>query len=202
MKDPKVDAYIHDAGEFAQPILHHLRDLVHAAAPDIEEGLKWGMPYFTHQGSLLCFMAAFKKHCAFRFWDGKLMEDPEGILLDVGKSNMMDIGKISSLEDLPAEEVLSRYVANALAVAKTGEKPKKASRSTAEVPPMPDDLAAALQENDAARATFEGFSNSNKKEYVEWLTDAKTEKTRLKRLATAIEWMAEGKVRNWKYIKK
>jgi uncharacterized protein YdeI (YjbR/CyaY-like superfamily) len=201
-KDPRVDEYIAKAADFARPILGHLRAVVHAACPDAGETIKWGFPHFEHKG-LLCNMAAFKSHCAFGFWKGAVLAETHPELAD-GSPAMGQLGRIGSLADLPAEETLLLYVRDAAALNERGvksparSKPRTQERELA----VPDDLLDALRQNEPARATFEGFSYSNKKEYVEWLAEAKSAETRRRRLEQAVEWMAEGKIRNWKYVRK
>jgi uncharacterized protein YdeI (YjbR/CyaY-like superfamily) len=203
-RDPRVDAYIDKAAEFARPILRHLRELVHTGCPDVEETIKWGFPHFEHKG-MLCSMAAFKQHCAFGFWKGALLAEKHPELAGAEDPAMGQLGRITALSDLPDDEALLLYVREAAALNDQGvkspnrSKPKPKEERTLEVP---DDLSAALRKNPPALATFEGFSYSNKKEYVEWLTEAKSEETRKRRLDQAVEWMAEGKVRNWKYVRK
>lgn len=200
--DPRIDAYIKKSAPFAQPILEHLRGLVHKAHPQIEETIKWSFPHFEYKG-IVCSMAAFKEHCSFGFFKASLMKDDKDLLKRVGKTEMGHFDKIRSLEDLPSDKVLIAYIREAVRLNEEGikvPKPKPAAVPKKALDP-PTDLLAALKKNKAAQKTFEGFSPSNKREYIEWIVDAKTEATRAKRLETAIEWMAEGKVRNWKYIK-
>jgi len=199
--DKRIDAYIAKSAPFAQAILQHLRALVHKALPQVNETIKWGMPYFEHQG-LLCGMAAFKQHCAFLFWKGSLLSDPQQLLQQGEKTAMGHLGKITSLEDLPADKVLAAYIKEAAALNEEGAKAPAKTPKPHEELEVPDYLKKALAQNKAAAKTFADFSYSNKKDYLEWLTEAKTEDTRIKRLNTAIEWMAEGKPRNWKYMQK
>ena len=197
--DPRVDAYIAKMAPFAQPILEHLRELVHEACPEVTETLKWGMPSFEYKG-LLCGFAAFKAHCTFGFWKAALMEDPKGALkLYNEKDAMGSMGKITSLKDLPKDSVIKALVKEARRLNDEGIKvPKKPAAPKPEIA-EPDYLTKALKKNAAARKTWEGFSPSCKREYLEWLTEAKTEPTREKRLATTLAQLEEGKQRNWKY---
>jgi uncharacterized protein YdeI (YjbR/CyaY-like superfamily) len=201
--DPRVDAYIEKAADFAQPILSHLRAVVHAGCPEVEETIKWGFPHFDYKG-IFCSMAAFKSHCAFGFWKGSLLAAEEPDLAEPEKPAMGQLGRITALSDLPDEETMLRYVRKAAALNDQGVKaPNRAKKPPASRDlEIPDDLLAALRTNPQAAAAFEGFSFSNKKEYVEWLTEAKSEATRKRRLETAVEWIAEGKIRNWKYVRK
>lgn len=195
-RDARVDAYVARSAPFAQPILAHLRELVHEVCPEVEETMKWSFPHFTHNG-ILCSMAAFKQHCALAFWRGAEVVGGAG---ETPGEAMGQFGRITALEDLPSREVLAGYLRKAVALNESGgggaPTPKRAPK-----PPLavPDYLTAALAENERARAAFEGFSPSHRREYVEWITGAKGEATRSRRLATALEWMAEGKPRNWKY---
>lgn len=202
--DKKIDAYIMKSADFAKPVLMHIREVVHKACPDVEETIKWGFPNFTYKGSILCSMAAFKQHCAFSFWLGALMKDPKNILKSgEDRTSMGHLGQIKSLEDLPSDKVLQAYIKEAMALIDKGVKmEKKASPAAKKELEVPAFFMSALKKNKKALATFESFSNTNKKDYLEWITEAKTEETREKRMETAIEWMAEGKTRHWKYVKK
>jgi uncharacterized protein YdeI (YjbR/CyaY-like superfamily) len=195
MKNSAVDAYIAKSADFARPILKRLRALMHKACPKVEETIKWGVPHFEYQG-VIAGMAAFKQHAAFGFWKRRLMKDPAGFF-SKGESGMGG-RKIRSINELPSDAVLLGYIREAVAL---NEQGAKVPRSTRSKPPVktPPYLAAALKKNARARKAFENFSPSQQREYVEWLTDAKQEATRERRLATAIEWMAEGKTQNWKY---
>lgn len=195
---PGVDSYIARSADFARPILHHLRTLVHGACPDVEESLKWGAPSFGYRG-LLCGMAAFTAHVTFGFWKGKLVTgDDAGPSADA----MWDFGRITALADLPSDATIRRYVKRAMTLNEPGAavtRPPKHAARTRQLDIVPDDLAKALRRNAAARRTLESFPPSQRREYVEWLVDAKREATRERRLATTIAWLAEGKTRHWKY---
>lgn len=200
-RDPRVDAYIARSAEFARPILSHLRRLVHAACPEVEETVKWSFPHFMYKG-MLCSMAAFKEHCAFGFWKERLLAEKLAVLAKGEKPAMGQFGRITAIRDLPDEKILLRLVKEAAALNEKGVKlPARGKPKSRKELKIPDYFMAAVRENRKALATFEGFSYSNKKEYVEWVTEAKGEETRKRRLDTAIAWMAEGKVHNWKYVK-
>ena len=194
-RDPRIDAYIERAAPFAQPILAHVRELVHEACPQVEESIKWGMPSFSHAGGILCGMAAFKQHASFGFWKHALVVG-EGEPRD----GMGSYGKMTSLQDLPPKKRLLAHIRKAMQLNEDGVKAPAARKSAPKSPPeTPDDLAAALKENKPAQATFDAFPPGCKRDYIEWIVEAKREDTRAKRLAQAVEWMAEGKRRNWKY---
>ena len=196
-KDPRVDAYIAKSADFAKPILTHMRELVHAACPDVEETIKWGFPNFVHKG-MLCGMAAFKAHSSFGFWKASLIFGKDKA---AGKEDngMGHFGRITSLSDLPKDKELLGYIKEAVRLNDAGiSKPRPRLKKKKELV-VPDYFMAALKKNKKALTAFEGFSYSHKKEYLEWITEAKTEETRQRRIATALEWMAEGKSRNWKY---
>jgi uncharacterized protein YdeI (YjbR/CyaY-like superfamily) len=194
-EDPRVDAYIAKAADFAKPILTHVRKLVHANCPEVTETIKWSMPSFEYKGGIFCGIAAFKQHCAFGFWLGDLLK----IDAKAGKA-MGQFGRITSLADLPGDKTIASILKAAMKLHDAGAKPPaRAKPGEKKELVVPDYFLAALKKNKKALATFDGFSYYNKKEYVEWTTEAKTDATRDKRLAQAIEWMAEGKVRNWKY---
>ena len=194
-KDPRVDAYIAKSPEFARPILTHLRELVHATCPDVEETMKWSFPNFMYKG-MFCSMASFKEHCSFGFWKGSLIVKDGKRETEKG---MGHLGRITSMSDLPTKKVITDYIKTAMKLNDEGVKPPARVKKPPRELIVPEDLAARLKDNKKARATFEGFSPSNKREYVDWITEAKTEATRVKRLETTLEWLAEGKVRNWKY---
>lgn len=178
----------------------HLRELVHTAVPEVEETMKWSFPHFDYKG-IMCSTAAFKQHCAFNFWKSSLLSDPKKILTATGAEGMGHLGRITSLKDLPSDKDLIGFIKQAAKLNEEGVSlPKKSKPAEKKELVVPDYFMSALRKNKKALATFAGFSYSNKKEYVEWVTEAKTEETRNKRLTTAIEWMAEGKVRNWKYV--
>ena len=201
--DSRIDAYIEKNADFAKPILKHIRELVYKACPDVQETIKWGMPFFDYKGSVLCTMAAFKEHCRFMFWKAKLMRDPENILQVADKHSMGNIDKIISLKDLPSDKILIAYIKEAARLNEDNIKlPARKKVSANTILNTPDELAAALKKNKKAKAVFENFSQGKKKEYIEWITEAKTESTRNKRIGTAVEWIAEGKSRNWKYEKR
>lgn len=196
--DPRIDAYIAKSAAFAQPILTRLRELVHAALPEVEESIKWGMPHFLHQGKILCGMAAFKAHCTFGFWHGK------AVVGDAAKDDAMgQLGRITQLKDLPSATRMKAWVKAALAERATiAAAPKaRASKATSPYDQVPDDLAAAFAKRThaAARKTFDAFPPSCRREYIEWIVTAKQAATRERRLAQALQWLAEGKRRNWKY---
>ena len=192
-KDPRIDAYIAKSQKFAQPILKRLRKIVHAGCPDVVETIKWGMPHFEHKG-MLCGMAAFKEHCAFGFWN-RALKIP-------GKEGAMgQFGTVRTLSDLPADKVLIGYVREAARLNEIGKKVGPIRRKLKPLP-VPPELRVALKTNPAALANFESFSASHRREYNEWIGEAKQGETRRKRTETAIGWIADGKPRNWKYMKK
>jgi uncharacterized protein YdeI (YjbR/CyaY-like superfamily) len=192
-RDSRVDAYIAGAATFAQPILTHLRALVHAACPSVTETIKWGFPHFEYKG-VLCSMAAFKSHCAFGFWHRDMRERPTS-----DQPAMGQFGRITALRDLPKDAALDALIRKAAALNAAGIKPAKVAAPPKPPPDVPADLAAALRKNAEARTRFAAMSVSHQREYIEWLQDAKREETRGKRLATAIDWIAQGKSKEWKY---
>lgn len=206
-KDPRIDAYVAKAADFARPILMHLRQLIHKGCPDATETVKWGMPFFEYNGSILCNMAAFKQHCAFGFWNARQLKDPEGVLQVAEKHAMGHFDRIGSLKDLPADKIILAYIKEAALLIKEGKNispqaKKKPVKAASTVLSVPAGLTTALKKNKKAQAAFDAFSPSHRKEYIEWIADAKTEATREKRIATTLEWLTEGKSRHWKYQKK
>ena len=196
-KDPRLDAYISKSADFAKPILKHLRKIVHAGCPAVEETMKWSMPHFDYKG-VMCGMAAFKEHCAFGFWKEALIFGREKT---TEKTAMGSFGCIRSLADLPNEKTLIGYVKKAAALNEAGIKaPGRTQPKKREPLEVPADFSAALKTNATARKTFEAFPPSKRREYLEWVTEAKRDETRKERLATSIKWLAEGKPRHWKYM--
>lgn len=192
--DPRVDAYIEKSADFAKPILRHIRELVHKACPDIQETMKWSFPHFDHQGTV-CSMASFKQHCALGFWKQSLMEQDA---FPAEKTAMGSFGRITSVKDLPPDKVMIALIHQAVELNEKGIKVAKKPVDKKDLV-VPADLTKALSKNKAAKTAFDKFSYSHKKEYVQWIEEAKTEPTRNKRLATTVEWLSEGKSRNWKY---
>jgi uncharacterized protein YdeI (YjbR/CyaY-like superfamily) len=186
-RDPRVDAFIAGAEPYARPILSHLRALVHREQPDAAETIKWGMPFFTLNGRNLCGMGAFKAHCAF------IVEDAGSR----GGEGMGHFGRIASMEDLPPEAVLAELLAARAAALRSGKARKAAPRTAKAEIAMPDDFGSALSLQ--ARAFFDGLTPAQRREYLEWIVEAKRPETRARRVAQAAEWLAEGKKRNWKY---
>lgn len=197
--DNRVDAYIEKSAEFAKPILIHLRKLVHEASADLCETMKWSAPFFDFKGPV-CHLGAFKQHCAFGFWKAELMEDPDKIL-NQQPDTAGNIGKISSLDDLPADDILIKYIRQALSLNIQGLK--VAPKVKSDKPPVatPQYFQDLLDTNAVAGEQFIKLSPSQRGEYISWFEEAKTETTRLKRMNTALKWIAEGKRRNWKYEK-
>jgi uncharacterized protein YdeI (YjbR/CyaY-like superfamily) len=204
-QDPRIDAYIAKAAEFAQPILARLRELIHKGCPDVEEDMKWRRPFFLHGGVILCHISAFKAHCSFGFWGaeiGKVLRE-DGVVQEGG---MGSLGKITSLKDLPPDKQMLGYIRQAAEFieAGLGDNRVTVARRVVKAPKpaveMPAEFAAVLKKNKVASKVFEAFSPSCKREYVEWIADAKRPETRDRRIAQAVEWIAEGKQRNWKYL--
>jgi uncharacterized protein YdeI (YjbR/CyaY-like superfamily) len=195
-RDPRIDAYIAKAQPFARPILERLRELVHTVCPTVEETIKWGFPHFQYNG-MLCSMASFKAHAVFGFWRGKVVVGEA-----YAHNAMGDYGRFTSVADLPSSRVLTAHLRKAMALNDAGAKTSTAMRparaAKAELA-MPEALQVALDADPAARLRFDAFPPSHRREYIEWIVDAKREETRARRVAQAVEWIAQGKGRNWKY---
>ncbi|MBT2142984.1 MULTISPECIES: YdeI/OmpD-associated family protein [unclassified Rhodanobacter] len=195
--DPRIDAYIAKSAGFARPILEHLRARVHEACPEVEESLKWSMPFFSYKDAPMCMMAAFKQHCSFGFWLSKEVtggSDEEG---------MGQFGKLATLKDLPSDRQLAAHLKKAMALNEAGVKKARPKAAAKPAPALPDDLSVLLakRQHAAARQAWASFPPGAQREYVDWIAEAKTDATRQKRLATTLEWLAEGKRRHWKYEK-
>ena len=192
-RDPRIDSYIETSQPFARPILSHIRERVHAAVPDVEETLKWSAPAFTLDGKILLGMSAFKEHAALSFWLGKEV---------TGSSDdraMGQFGRLTSASDLPPDDELEKFIRKAAELSGKGRvqrKPKSAAKPPAA---LHADFTTALAKAPKARATFDAFSPSCRREYADWINEAKRDETRDRRIATAIEWLSEGKKRHWKY---
>lgn len=191
--DPRIDAYIERQAAFAQPILNHLRTMLHEACPDCEETLKWSMPSFLYKGKILAGFAAFKAHATFGYWNDAMLSQDEKNCGAMGQ-----FGRLTALGDLPSKAALIDLTRKSMALIDSGAKPPRAA---AKKPPfsVPQDLRAAIDAVPAAQATFDGFPPSQQREYADWVSEAKRDETRAKRLAQSVEWLAEGKRRNWKY---
>lgn len=202
-KEKAIDAYISKSADFAKPILNHIRELVHKTCPGVEEKLKWSFPHFDYKGEMMCSMAAFKQHAVFGFWKASLMKDP--VLVETAKSEvaMGHLGRLTSVKDLPPDKKMIAWIKEAILLndkgIKLAAKPKATDKKELTIP---DYFIKALAKNKKAKQVFESFAFSHKKEYVQWITEAKTEDTRNKRMTTALEWLNEGKSRNWKYERK
>lgn len=195
-RDPRITAYIERAQPFARPVLQKVREHVHSVVPDVEETVKWSMPAYMVGGKILLITAAFKAHAALNFWRGQE--------LGGDKSNadaMGQFGKIASLDDLPADAELDRLIREAAELAKSAPAPRKAKHAPKRAPQMHPEFAAALAKAPKAKAALDGFSPSAQRDYFEWISEARQDATREKRIATAVEWLSEGKKRHWKYQK-
>ncbi len=194
--DPRIDAYIAKAAPFARPILQRLRKLVHQACPEAEETIKWSSPFFLHHGKILCLAASFKAHLAFGFWSPEMKK----VITRDGRANDGRglLGKIRSLDDLPDDRTMLRYIRTAMELLNSGA-PTRAKSKPRPALPIPPDLAAALKNCANAAVVWEKFAPSHRREYIEWITEAKRPETRTRRLVTTLEWLAQGKSRNWKY---
>jgi uncharacterized protein YdeI (YjbR/CyaY-like superfamily) len=203
-KDKRIDSYISKAQPFAQPVLKKLRTLVHKACPDVTETIKWGMPSFEYKGPMFG-IASFKQHCVAGFWKHALLKDPHGYLGErsaQGGEAMGNLGRMTSVKDLPPDKVIIDFIRQAAELNEKGIKVEKKKPAAKKALAVPSELTDALSSNRKAKVTFENFSPSQQREYSEWISEAKTEETKFRRLETAVEWMAEGKPRHWKYMQK
>ena len=193
-REPRIDAYIAKAAPFAQPILAHVRERVHAVVPGVEEAMKWSAPGFTLDGKILLIMAAFKAHAALNFWRGQEIGD------GAAKAGAMgQFGRLSSIDDLPPVAELDALIREAAKLARSAPAPRKTKHETKPAPELHPDFAAALAKAPAAKAVLDGFPPSAQRDYLEWISEAKQDATRRKRIADAIQWLGEGKRRHWKY---
>ncbi len=193
-REPRIDAYIAKAAPFARPILEKVRARVHAAAPEAEEAIKWGAPGFTVDGKILLIMAAFKQHAALNFWRGQEIGDGSPKAGAMGQ-----FGKLASIDDLPPDDELDTLIREAAALARTAPTPRKVKHEPKAAPTLHPEFASALAASPKAKEVLDGFPPSAQRDYYEWIAEAKQDATRAKRIATAIEWLSEGKRRHWKY---
>ncbi len=198
----KVDAYIGKSAEFAQPILWHLRELVHKAVPEVEETIKWSRPFFMYRGIILGNLSAFTAHCSFGLWGEQIAAQLQADGID-SADGMGTFGKIRTLKDLPGDKQLLKYIKQAAALLDDGTRTKSIDRKPQRVAKtelaVPAELTSALKKNKAAEKVFADFPPSCRKEYIDWITEAKRDETKMKRVEQAVTWMAEGKRRHWKY---
>jgi uncharacterized protein YdeI (YjbR/CyaY-like superfamily) len=195
-RDPRIDVYIANAQPFARPIMEKVRERVHAVVPAVEESIKWGMPAYLANGKILLITSAFKGHAALNFWRGQEIGDGQAKAGAMGQ-----FGKLKSIRDLPADEELDALIREGATLAMSGPAPRRPKHAPKPMPEMDPDFAAALARAPKAKAALDGFPPSAQREYFEWIAEAKQDSTRQKRIATAIEWLSEGKRRNWKYEK-
>lgn len=193
-REPRIDAYIAKAAPFAQPILAKARERVHATLPDAEEAIKWSMPAYMVGGKLVLITAAFKAHAAVNFWRGQELESSHATVGAMGQ-----FGKIKSVEELPSDAELDRLIREAAELAKAAPAPRKTKHEPKPAPTLHPEFAAALAKVPKAKAALDGFPPGAQRDYFEWISEAKQDATRQKRISTAIEWLAEGKRRHWKY---
>jgi uncharacterized protein YdeI (YjbR/CyaY-like superfamily) len=193
-REPRIDAYIAKAQPFARPILEHVRERVHAVLPGAEESIKWSMPAYTGGGKIVLITAAFKAHTALNFWRGQELDSSHATVGAMGQ-----FGKIKSIDELPSDAELDRLIRDAAELAKNAPAPRKTKAALKRTPQLHPEFAAALAKAPAAKAVLDSFPPSAQRDYFEWILEAKQDATRQKRIATAVEWLSEGKRRHWKY---
>jgi uncharacterized protein YdeI (YjbR/CyaY-like superfamily) len=193
-REPRIDSYIAKAQPFARPILEHVRERVHAVLPEIEETVKWSMPAYTIGGKIVLIVAAFKGHAALNFWRGQELRSDAANADALGQ-----FGKIKSIAELPSNAEFDRLILEAAKLAKSAPAPRKTKHASRPAPDLHPEFAAALAKDAKAKANLEAFPPSAQRDYFEWISEAKQDSTRQKRIATAIEWLAQGKRRHWKY---
>jgi uncharacterized protein YdeI (YjbR/CyaY-like superfamily) len=193
-REPRIDAYIAKSQPFARPILEKVRERVHAVLPGVEEAIKWSMPAYIFDGKIILITAAFKAHAALNFWRGQELKSTHATVGAMGQ-----FGKIRSVDELPLDAELDKLIGDAAEVARNAPAPRKTKHPPKPAPELHAEFAAALDKAPKAKATMDSFPPSYRREYLEWVAEAKQDVTRKKRIATAIEWLSEGKRRNWKY---
>ncbi|SDP70446.1 Uncharacterized conserved protein YdeI, YjbR/CyaY-like superfamily, DUF1801 family [Mucilaginibacter sp. OK268] len=199
--NPQFDEYIEKSADFAKPIMEYLRQIIHETCPEVEEIIKWGNPHFDYKGDMMCILAGYKNHCSFSLYKAELMSDTKIIESVKAGQKMGYMDKIKSLSDLPAKETLVAYIKEAMVLNENGVKKAKPVSEKPKVIEVPDYFSEKLATNPLAKEIFESKSSSFRKDYLVWITDAKTEATRQKRMDQSLEWIAEGKGRFWQYEK-
>ncbi|GAC1365495.1 MAG: hypothetical protein NVSMB3_14120 [Acidobacteriaceae bacterium] len=197
-RDERVDEKIAKAPAFAQPVMRHLRELVHEGCPETEETIKWGMPFFLYRGKMLCSLGVFSKHCSFGFVGPRMRE----VMREAGmpmEDAAGSLGRLTSLTELPKDEQMLAWIRQAAQIAETATPKRAESREPKAEAEVPEELLEGLRKSEGAQKIFDGFSASCRREYVEWIVEAKRAETRERRVTQAVEWIAEGKTRNWKY---
>ena len=197
-RSSEVDRYIRSSAVFARPVLRRLRTFFHRADPRISETIKWGVPHFEYQG-ILGSMAAFRKHVSVGFWKGGMIGDEAGVFESAGNRKMTML-RMRDVADVPSADLMLVYIRRAVALNERGMRIPARKRTAVRVA-IPSFFSNALRANRKASDVFSRLSRSHQREYVDWLTEAKREETRQRRMATAIKWLSEGKPRNWKYMK-
>jgi uncharacterized protein YdeI (YjbR/CyaY-like superfamily) len=201
-RDERIDQYISKSVDFAQEILIHLRELVHDFCPDVEEGMKWSMPFFMYRGKILCSFASHKHHCSFGFWLHSEMSDFHGLFKRSEEGGMGSLGKITSMEDLPKDEKLGAYLVEAMSLIEQGTIPRELNPKFKKPPAeVPSELMELLEKEPKAKTVFESLPPSHQREYTNWITEAKREETKQRRLQQTIENLREGKSKDWKYMR-
>jgi uncharacterized protein YdeI (YjbR/CyaY-like superfamily) len=200
-RNPKFDAYLAASEDFAKPIMMHLRSLLHTTCPEVVEELKWGIPHFDYKGEMMCIFAASKKHCSFGFWKDALMADPRLKANSSLPAIKRFMGKLTKIEDLPTDVELIGFIREAMTLNENGVKLPPREAKTPKTLAMPPGFAEKLAENPTAKQEYDSKSDSFRKDYLVWITDAKTDATRQKRIEESVAWIAEGKGRFWKYEK-
>ena len=199
--NPQFDEYIEKTADFAKPIMEYLRQIIHETCPEVEEIIKWGIPHFDYKGDMMCILAGYKNHCSFSLYKAELMSDTKIIESVKAGQKMGYMDKLKSLSDLPAKETLVAYIKEAMVLDENGVKKAKPVSEKPKVIEVPDYFSEKLATNPLAKEIFESKSSSFRKDYLVWITDAKTEATRQKRIEQSLEWIAEGKGRFWQYEK-
>ena len=199
--NPQFDEYIEKSADFAKPIMEYLRQIIHETCPEVEEIIKWGNPHFDYKGDMMCILAGYKNHCSFSLYKAELMSDTKIIESVKAGQKMGYMDKLKSLSDLPARETLVAYIKEAMVLNENGVKKVKPVSEKPKVIEVPDYFSEKLATNPLAKEIFESKSSSFRKDYLVWITDAKTEATRQKRIEQSMEWIAEGKGRFWQYEK-
>jgi hypothetical protein len=201
----QVTAYAAAMPAYAQPIFAHLRALIHTTCPDTDEAIKWSIPHFERDGDYLCIFAASPGHASFTFYKQQLMSDPrlrDNLNLPAIKRFM---GRLTSLSDLPDDATLAAMLQEAADLNARGVRLPDRAPKTPPVIDMPSAVATAvataLAANPAAQAVWDAKSAAWRKDYLVWITAAKTDPTRDARIAEALDWIADGKARFWKYQK-
>lgn len=188
-----ITAYIEKATPEFKEVMIALRSVLNNPNFDIKEDWKWGAPNFNNEG-MICWLAHFRNHVGMNFFKGTLIKDKYNLFTHYREEKGNRQLKFSDINQIIPEQI-EYYIEEAIKLNQENIKVVKKEIDTS----LPLDLETELNNNPKAKMFFESLAPSYKRDYIEWIEEAKREATRTKRLATTMEWLSEGKKKNWKY---